>query len=69
MCPNKTVSIIICDDCINYRKKQTMYMETFYHCVADSEKTVRSCIKKVMRSTPRINEVMLKSNCNNFKKK
>ena len=62
----RNVSVIICASCKNYRKKKTNYMETFYHCVFDNIKVIRSCIEEVKGSTPRVNEVMLKNKCNDF---
>lgn len=63
------VSIVICDSCKNYRKKNTGHMETFYHCTFDNAKVIRSCIEEVRRSTPRIDEAMLKLSCKDFSKK
>lgn len=63
------ISIVVCDSCKNYRKKHTDHMETFYHCIFDSAKVVRSCIEEVRRSTPRIDEVMLQRKCPIFKRK
>ena len=44
-------------------------METFYHCVSDNPKVVRSCMEEVRGSTPRINEVMLQGKCREFERK
>ena len=44
-------------------------METFYHCVFDNTKVIRSCIEEVKGSTPRINEVMLQGKCREFERK
>lgn len=63
------VSIVICDSCKNYRKKRTDHMEIFYHCIFDNTKVIRSCIEEVRRSTPRIDEAMLKLSCKDFSKK
>mgnify|MGYP001576245460 FL=1 len=63
------VSVIICASCINYRKKSTSYMETFYHCVFDNPKVIRSCIEEVRGSTPHIDEVMLQGKCPTFERK
>lgn len=65
----KKVSVVICASCKNYRKKRTGYMETFYHCAFDNLKVTRSCIEGVKRSTPRIDEAMLKLSCKDFSKK
>ena len=65
----RSVGVIICASCKNYRKKRTDYMETFYHCVFDNTKVIRSCIEEVRGSTPRINEVMLKEKCREFERK
>ena len=65
----RNVSVIICASCKNYRKKRTSYMETFYHCVFDNTKVIKSCIEEVKGSTPRINEVMLQGKCPAFERK
>ena len=44
-------------------------METFYHCVFDNTKVIKSCIEEVKGSTPRINEVMLQGKCPAFERK
>lgn len=44
-------------------------METFYHCIFDNAKVIRSCIEKVRGSTPRIDEVMLHGKCPAFERK
>ena len=65
---NTSTSVIVCVSCENYRKKPTDYMETFYHCVFDNAKVIRSCIGRVKGSTLRVDEVMLKGKCSKFKK-
>lgn len=62
-------SVIICASCRKYCKKQTNYMEVFYHCALDDKKVIRSCIEEVKGSTPRINEVMLQGKCREFERK
>ncbi|MEK7142386.1 MAG: hypothetical protein AAB818_02260 [Patescibacteria group bacterium] len=65
----RSVGVIICASCKNYRKKRTDYMETFYHCALDDEEVIISCIKEVKGSTPRINKVMLQGKCPTFERK
>lgn len=62
-------SVIICASCKKYCKKQTNYMEVFYHCILDDKKVIRSCIEEVKGSTPRVNEAMLHGKCPAFERK
>ena len=63
---NATVSIIICASCTKYRMKQTDFLEVLYHCALDTTEVVEKGIKEVKKSTPRVDEAMLKNKCNNF---
>ena len=69
MVTNKTVSVVICDSCKNYRKKGTSHMETFYHCVFDKPKMIRICMEEIKKSTPSVDEVLLSGECKKFKSK
>lgn len=65
----KVVCIVVCAKCVNYRKKQTDYMETFYYCQLDKPAMIRRMISKAKGTTPRIDAVMLKGECRDFDKK
>lgn len=60
------VNTVICNSCVKYRKKQTDYLEVLYHCSKEGMVVIMRAMGRVRKSTPRVDEAMLKNKCDDF---